>query len=118
LILENTDPLHVYFQMDIYWMTAGGVDVVQYLDKYAGRFRLMHVKDMTKEVRFSGDGGDPQQWMELFPYLADAGSGVIDIKNVVSHAMKSGVEHFIVERDLAPNGLDDLKKSYSYLSTL
>ncbi len=118
LIMENTDPQHVYFQMDIYWMTAGGVDVVKYLDKYSGRFRLMHVKDMAKEVRFSGDGGDSKQWMDLFPYLADAGSGVIDIKKVVSQALKSGVEHFIVERDLAPNGLDDLRKSYSYLSKL
>lgn len=118
LIMESTDPKLVYFQMDIYWMTAGGVDVVKYLDKYAGRFRLMHVKDMSKEVRFSGDGGDSQQWIELFPYLADAGSGVMDIKSIVSHALKSGVEHFIVERDLAPNGLDDLKKSYEYLSRL
>jgi len=118
LILESTDPNLVFFQMDIYWMTAGGVDVAKYLDKYAGRFRLMHVKDMSKEVRFSGDGGDPKQWMELFPYLADAGSGVIDIKKVVAAALKSGVEHFIVERDLAPNGLDDLRNSYNYLSKL
>jgi sugar phosphate isomerase/epimerase len=118
LLMESTDPKHVYFQMDIYWMTAGGVDVVKYLDKYKGRFRLMHVKDMSKEVRFSGDGGDSQQWIELFPYLADAGSGVMDIKSIVSHALKSGVEHFIVERDLAPNGLDDLRKSYDYLSKL
>lgn len=118
LLLENTDPELVYYQMDIYWMTAGGVDVVNYLDKYRKRFRLMHVKDMTKEARFSGDGGDPQQWMELFPFLADAGSGVLDLKKIISRAQKSGVEHFIVERDLAPNGLDDLAKSYEYLREL
>lgn len=118
LLLENTDPKLVFFQMDIYWMTAGGVDVVSYLDKYQGRFRLMHVKDMSKEVRFSGDGGDPQQWMELFPYLADAGSGVLDLKTIIPHAQKSGVEHFIIERDLAPNGLDDLKNGLNYLKQL
>jgi len=118
LILERTDPAHVFFQMDIYWMTAGGVDVVKYLDKYKGRFRLMHVKDMAKDVRFAGDGGDSKQWIELFPYLADAGSGVLDLKKILSHAKKSGVEHFIVERDLAPNAIDDLQKSYTYLSQL
>jgi sugar phosphate isomerase/epimerase len=118
LILESTDPKLVFFQMDIYWMTAAGVDVVSYLEKYSGRFRLMHVKDMSKDVRFSGDGGDPQQWMDLFPYLTNAGSGVIDIKKVVSVASKSGVEHFIVEQDLAPNGLDDLRKSYDFLSKM
>ncbi|MDQ3846342.1 MAG: sugar phosphate isomerase/epimerase [Bacteroidota bacterium] len=103
LILERTDPKLVNFQMDIYWTTAGGIDPVAYLDKYRGRYRLMHIKDMAKPVRFSGDGGDPKQWIELFPYMADAGSGVLDLKTILSHAQKSGVEHFLVERDLAPN---------------
>jgi hypothetical protein len=35
---------------------------------------------MSKDVRFPGDGGDPQQWMSLFPYLTDPGSGVLDLK--------------------------------------
>jgi sugar phosphate isomerase/epimerase len=116
LILESTDPELVYMQMDIYWTTAGGIDPVAYLDKYAGRYRLMHVKDMAKKVRFSGDGGDSQQWIDLFPYLADAGSGVLDLKTILSHAKKSGVEHFIVERDLAPNPNEALEKAYKYLS--
>jgi len=118
LVIERTDPKYVFFEMDIYWMTAGGVDVVNYLDKYQGRFRLMHVKDMAKAVRFSGDGGDSEQWIELFPYLANAGSGVLDLSNIINHASKSGLEHFIVERDLAPNPEDDLRKSYTYLSGL
>ena len=115
LIMEETDAEHVFFQMDIYWMTAGGVDVSGYLDKYPGRFRLMHLKDMAKDVRFSGDGGDPQQWMELFPYLENVGGGVLDMEKILSHAKKSGVEHFIVERDLAPNPEDDLRRSFTYL---
>lgn len=75
----------------------------------------MHVKDMAKDVRFSGDGGDPQQWIELFPFLEDAGGGVLDLEKILSHAKKSGVEHFIVERDLAPNPEDDLRRSFTYL---
>jgi sugar phosphate isomerase/epimerase len=118
LTIEKTDPKLVFFQMDIYWMTAGGVDVVKYLDKYKGRFRLMHIKDMSKAVRFSGDGGDSKQWIELFPYLTNAGSGVMDMKSILSAAKKSGMEHFIVERDLAPEGISDLAKSYEYLSSL
>jgi sugar phosphate isomerase/epimerase len=115
LILERTDPDLVFFEMDIYWMTAGGADVCAYLDKYPGRFRLMHVKDMAKDVRFSGDGSDPSQWIELFPYLENAGEGVLDLEKILSHAKRSGVEHFIVERDLAPDPEEDLKKSFSYL---
>lgn len=118
MIMENTDPKNVFFQMDIFWMTAGGVDVAAYLDRYQGRFRLMHVKDMAKDVRFSGDGGDSGQWIELFPYLANAGSGVLDLENILSHAKRSGVEHFIVERDLAPEPEEDLRKSFSYLNSV
>jgi sugar phosphate isomerase/epimerase len=118
LLMEKTDPKHVYYQMDLYWVTAGGIDAAAYLDKYKGRFRLMHVKDMSKAVRFSGDGGDSKQWMELFPYLANAGSGVLDLPNILAHAKTSGVEHFIVERDLAPEPKADLQQSYSYLSKL
>ncbi len=118
LILEQTDPKLVYMQMDIYWATAGGIDPVAYLDKYPGRFRLMHIKDMSKKVQFSGDGGDSKQWIELFPYLTDAGSGVLDIKSILSHAKKSGMEHYIVERDLAPNPEEALGNAYQYVSTL
>jgi sugar phosphate isomerase/epimerase len=73
---------------------------------------------MAKKVQFSGDGGDPKQWIELFPYLADAGSGVLDLKAILSHAKKSGVEHFIIERDLAPNPDESLSKAFQYVSKL
>ena len=118
LIMKNTDRKSVFFQMDVYWMTAGGVDVLSYLEKYKGRFRLMHVKDMAKPVRFSGDGGDPTQWISLFPYLEDAGSGVLDLKAIIPAARKSGVDHFIVERDLAPQPEVNLRKSFEFLSAL
>ena len=118
LILEQTDPKLVYMQMDIYWTTAGGIDPVAYLNKYPGRFRLMHIKDMVKQVRFSGDGGDSKQWIELFPYMTDAGSGVLDLQSILSQAQKSGMEHYIVERDLAPDPEVALKKAYQYLAGL
>lgn len=118
LIMTGTDPDNVFFQMDIFWMTAGGVDVVQYLNRYRGRFRLMHIKDMSQLVTFSGDGGDPQQWIELFPYLANAGEGVLDLTGIISAAKASGVEHFIVERDLAPDPEADLKASHDHLQAM
>lgn len=117
-LMAATDPDGVFFQMDIFWMTAGGVNVLQYLEKYKDRFRLMHIKDMSELVTFSGDGGDPQQWMELFPYLANAGSGVLDLAKIISAAKDAGVEHFIVERDLAPDPEADLKESHDFLQTL
>ena len=118
IIVENTDPSLVFFEMDIFWTTAGGADPVKYLDRYPGRYKLMHVKDMTKRVQFSGDGGSPTQWVELFPQIADAGKGVLDIKAIVQHARKSGVDHFIVENDAIVNPTESLNQGYKYLSAL
>ena len=118
VVLERTDPKFVAMEMDIYWTTAGGADPVAYLDAYPGRFRLMHVKDMVKRVRFSGDGGDPSQWEALFPFMTTAGNGVLDLRAILSHAKRSGVQHFYVEQDLAPHPNEDLRRSFRYLAAL
>jgi sugar phosphate isomerase/epimerase len=118
LILDGTDPSLVFFEMDLYWTTAGGADPVALLDNYKNRYHLMHVKDMTKKVRFSGDGGDSKQWIELFPYMTTAGSGVLDLKTILTKAKASGVQHFIVEQDMVAEPEIALKKSFDYLASL
>jgi len=50
--------------------------------------------------------------------MTDAGSGVLDLPAILSEAKKSGVEHFFVERDLAANPDESLRRSYRFLSSL
>lgn len=52
-MLENTDPVKVMFQMDLYWCVEGGKNPVDYFNKYPGRFELWHIKD-KEEVGASG----------------------------------------------------------------
>ena len=118
LILDRTDPEVVVMEMDIFWMTAGRADPVEYLEAYPGRFKLMHIKDMTEVVHFEGDGGNPSQWIALFPHMADAGSGVLDLAAILEAASKSGTDHFYLERDLAADPDVTLNASYQYLSAL
>ena len=118
LIFSNTDPSLVFFEMDLYWTTAGGGDPISLLEKYKGRYPLMHVKDMTKKVHFSGDGGDPKQWIELFPYMTTAGNGVLDLKTILIKAKENGTKHFIVEQDMVKEPEIALKKSFDYLASL
>ncbi len=118
IILKGTDPSLVYLEMDIFWTTAGGADPIKYLDNNPGRYKLMHVKDMRERVLFPGDGSNPTQWMELFPYITDAGDGVLDLKTIISHAQKSGVEHFIIENDVITNPKESLEKGFNYLNSL
>lgn len=118
VLIERTDPDVVALEMDVYWMTAGRADPVEYLRAYPGRFQLMHIKDMSELVHFAGDGGDPSQWIELFPHMTDAGSGVLDLAAILSQAHASGVEHFLLERDLAPDLDKTLEDSYRFLASV
>jgi sugar phosphate isomerase/epimerase len=118
ILLKNTDPKYVTFELDIFWMQAAGASPIEYLQKYPGRFKLMHVKDATEKVRFSGDGSTPDQWMAVFSKMADPGAGVFDIKGIIETAVASGTEHFFLERDLTPTPEATLKNSYQYLSGL
>ena len=100
-LLDATDPAHVFLELDTYWTIAGGADPVDYLTRYHGRYRLMHLKDMRGEHHFAGDGGNPAQWIELFPHMTWLGNGSLDLPGILAAARASGVDHFFVEQDRA-----------------
>jgi len=118
LLVGLTDPSVVDLEMDIYWTAAGGVDPIKLLERYPNRYKALHIKDMSKPVRFTGDGGDSNQWIALFDYVVDAGDGVLDLPGIVATAKRLGVQHFLIERDQTPTPIETLQKSYNYLSAL
>lgn len=91
-LLENTDSKYVNFQMDLFWMTRADADPVAYFEKYPGRFKSWHVKDMDQQDRF-----------------APVGEGKIDFKRILQSKKKSGMEHFFVEQDRVFDGLQPLE---------
>src|ERR1700761_4977678 len=46
LILETVDK-SVWFEIDTYWITHGGGDPIQWVNKVAGRIPCIHLKDMA-----------------------------------------------------------------------
>lgn len=118
IIFDETDPSLVYFEMDLYWTMAGGANPVELFKKHPGRYKMMHVKDMKEQKRFAGDGGDPGQWIAMFPYMTSAGDGVFDLPTILKTAKQNGVDHFFVEQDRVENPAVALKKSFDYLKTL
>ncbi len=118
LILDNTDPGLVFFEMDLFWTAAGGADPVEYLTNYPKRYHALHIKDMKEKKRFSGDGNDARQWYELFPYMTSCGEGVMDLKGIMAAAAKASVKHYFVEQDLVADPDVSLKKSADYLLAL
>jgi sugar phosphate isomerase/epimerase len=118
VLLEETDPALVTMELDLFWMIAGGGDPIDLFARYPGRFALMHIKDMSKVVRFAGRGQTPQEWMELFPEMRDAGAGVLNLQAMLKSAVQAGVQHFLLERDLAANPIETLTNSYRALSAI
>jgi sugar phosphate isomerase/epimerase len=93
VMMNNTDPNLVDFEMDIYWVVTAGQDPNTWLTKYPNRWRLCHVKDRGKE--FSAEESDAS---------VDLGTGVIDFKKVAATAKKVGMKYYIVEQERYDNG--------------
>ncbi len=91
-LLENCDPELVNFQMDLYWVVKAGVDPLDYFEKYPGRFKIWHVKDMDEQGRF-----------------APVGTGTIDFARILEQKEKSGMEYYMVEQDMTFEGMKPLE---------
>jgi sugar phosphate isomerase/epimerase len=90
ILLENTDPALVAFQLDVGWTAYAGVDPAEFIAKYAGRFPLIHVKECT---RVHTDGDDERSWN------GKLGTGIVDWAAVKKAALAQGAGAFIVERE-------------------
>jgi sugar phosphate isomerase/epimerase len=100
IILDNTDPKFVFFEMDVFWTSAGGQDPITLLDKYPNRYKMLHIKDMKEKKTFTGNGGSVPEWMALFPLMTPAGQGVLNVGDIIKKAVDIGVEHYFVEQDM------------------
>jgi len=111
ILLQNTDPRLVSFEMDAGWVAAAGRDPVEILNANHGRFRLMHVKDLARDHT-------PNTVMRAT--TPEVGSGVVDWPQVIPAAIACGVRHFAIEQEppyVAPP-IESARKSYRYLMGL
>lgn len=103
VLLSETDPALVDFEMDVYWVTQGGGDPLALIAQHPGRFHLVHAKD---------SGGPPAHEMR------DVGAGTIDWKKFFAQRRKAGVEHVFVEHDEPIDPFASVAASYKYLTAL
>jgi sugar phosphate isomerase/epimerase len=101
ILLEETDPDLVTFEMDLFWIEKGGADPLAYFDRYPGRFALCHVKDMDP------DGN-----------MVDVGDGVIDFAPIFASSAKAGLRHYIVEHDQPADALFSIRTSHDNLAVV
>lgn len=101
VLLEQTDPELVAFELDLYWAVAAGVDPVTLFERAPGRFPLVHVKDRAADGAF-----------------ADLGAGTMDLPRLVAAAAGAGALHLIVEHDEPADPLATAAAGHAYLRDL
>jgi sugar phosphate isomerase/epimerase len=89
VLLDNTDPDLVDYEMDIYYTITEGLDPEYYIKKYKPRFRLCHMRDVMK-VRLPAGSKEES--------ACDLGDGIINYKQLLSTALKNGMLYFFVEQ--------------------
>ncbi|HEX4685120.1 MAG TPA: sugar phosphate isomerase/epimerase, partial [Gemmatimonadaceae bacterium] len=123
VLLAETDPALVKFELDLLWATFGGQDPVAMFRKSPGRFAMWHVKDLrgvqAARAAAAAVGGTPiQQMSAAMPRVVAVGTGDIDFRRIFAEASTAGLRHFFVENDAAPNtpsSLADIETSYRNL---
>lgn len=86
ILFEESDPEAVDFELDVYWVHAGGADVVDWIEKVRGRMKVVHLKDMVvtpdRKQRF-----------------AEIGEGNLNFARIIKACEEIGVEWGAVEQD-------------------
>ncbi|ANI78330.1 sugar phosphate isomerase/epimerase family protein [Sphingobium sp. EP60837] len=109
ILMAETDPALVSFEMDAGWVVAAGLDPIDLLRRYPRRFRQMHVKDvLDSTVRNFAIRQDP----------TEVGSGIIPWAKLLPAAYAAGIQQFYVEQEppFAGPKFDALTKSFAYLT--
>lgn len=108
ILLKNTDPALVDYEMDIYWVVTAGADPVEWLQKYPNRFHLCHIKDRKKDA--------PEK---EFDASCNLGQGSIDFDKIAKVAAANGMQYYIVEQEkFDGTTLDAAKADAGYMKSL
>ena len=129
VILEETDPRLVFFELDIFWAYVGqsrfpGFRPHDYPWSMPERFPLFHVKDGLDFSNAEATVPRPPGPSSFEWFMTDVGDGDIAFEPFFC-GLDTDDHHFIVERDTAPDpvanpagSFSTAARSYQYLSAL
>lgn len=84
-LLDESDPMLVTAEFDVYWLQYGGGNPIHYIRRYRGRTPLLHLKDMHTV------GGERHD--------TEVGSGSMDMPAILEAARVSEVQWLFVEQE-------------------
>jgi sugar phosphate isomerase/epimerase len=110
--MRETQPGVVDVEMDVFWIRWPGQDPIALIERYPGRFPLLHLKDMRRGTT----GGDltGQAPLEL---QVPVGEGLLDTAAIIRAAEANGAELYFIEYEHT-NALDAIRSSREYVRSL
>ncbi len=111
ILVEETDPSLVYFEVDTGWVATAGLDPVDFIKRHGKRISILHVKDVA---------ADNAQSYTINMSPAEVGSGVLPFEEILPAAYEAGTRHFLVEQEppFTLPRIEAARKSYEYLAQL
>lgn len=103
ILVRETDPELVRFELDLYWVKYAGVDPDSLLQELANRVSLVHLKDMASDEQRSD---------------VPVGEGTMPWRQLLQTADTVGAEWFIVEQDHPRDAFKDARTSLQNLRNL
>ena len=104
LLVENTDPRYVDFQLDVGWATIAGEDAAALIEQYGDRITSLHVKDATLT---SPRGGSRRR-----------SDRATSIGSAVFAAAQGNVRLYTVEQDPPVEPFSFAAESFEYVDCL
>lgn len=87
ILMQETHPTNVKFEMDIYWVAVAGHHPTQWLEKYPNRWPLVHFKDKAKKL------------VEKKCVSTTLGNGTLDFQQLKQDCLSKGVNYILVEQE-------------------
>jgi sugar phosphate isomerase/epimerase len=109
LLVKETRPEVVTFEMDVFWVVHAGQKPAQLFKQHRDRFSLVHLKDMKigTQVGLLTGKSDVRNDVAL-------GQGQIDFRQTLSAAKKAGVKWYFIE-DESPTSEQQIPETLRYL---
>lgn len=94
-ITEPVNGTMIYPEVDTYWAVVGGVDPLEYIQKFAYRMPIIHFKDVKKDLPVD----------DISNNLTEIGNGDVDFLEILKWGEKYGVEYYAIEQDESKIGI-------------
>ena len=113
VLLDRLDKDLVGFELDVFWLSASGLDPAATIRELGPRVKLVHLKD-----RAAG-GVELDESKVPAAAFKEVGSGTLDFPAILKAAKAAGVAHYFVEQDQVPGDpIASIAQSAKYLRSL